>query len=112
MRRKTEDWPDNNMAMVEKRLIKNQKHPRWPNQLRSMLLEKDQCAIVEKRDIGEKMNALIADREEGANPQHNRMRLMGLGLHTIEPPETHNHRKSMGQSSLVPSGYQPLPPSH
>lgn len=62
------------------------------------------CNSREKRHW-EKMNALIADRDEGANPQYNRMRLMGLGLHIIEPPGTHDHRKSMGQSSLVPSGY-------
>lgn len=43
------------------------------------------------------MNALIADRDEEAN-QYNRMRLKGLGLHIIEPPGTHDHRKSMGQA--------------
>lgn len=45
------------------------------------------CNCREKRHW-EKMNALIADREERANPQYNKMRLMGLGLHTIESPGT------------------------
>lgn len=62
------------------------------------------CNCREKRHW-EKTNALIADREEGANSQYNRMRLMELGLHTIESQGTHDHRKSIEQSSLVPSGY-------